>query len=55
MENHSRAELVDRVLDEELPRYAEPIGLTGTPEIAHIHFVHYLSYQVAMYVCWGDR
>ena len=25
IENHSRAELLDRVLDEELPRYAEPL------------------------------
>ena len=48
------APTVDRVLDEELPRYAEPIGLTGTPEIAHIHFVHYLSYQVTMYVLGGS-
>lgn len=25
VENHSRAELLDRVLDEELPRYAEAL------------------------------
>lgn len=29
IENHSRAELLDRVLDEELPRYAEALGRLG--------------------------
>lgn len=29
IENHSRAELLDRVLDEELPRYAEALERLG--------------------------
>jgi predicted transcriptional regulator len=29
VENHSRAELLDRVLDEELPRYAEGLEQLG--------------------------
>jgi predicted transcriptional regulator len=29
VENHSRAELLDRVLDEELPRYAEALERLG--------------------------
>jgi predicted transcriptional regulator len=29
VEGHSRAELVDRVLDEELPRYAEALERLG--------------------------
>ena len=29
MENHSRTELLDRVLDEELPRYAEALERLG--------------------------
>ena len=29
VENHSRAELLDRVLDEELPRYAEALDRLG--------------------------
>jgi predicted transcriptional regulator len=29
IENHSRAELLDRVLDEELPRYAEALDRLG--------------------------
>jgi predicted transcriptional regulator len=29
IENHSRAELLDRVLDEELPRYAEALKRLG--------------------------
>ena len=29
IENHSRSELLDRVLDEELPRYAEALRRLG--------------------------
>lgn len=29
IENHSRADLLDRVLDEELPRYAEALRRLG--------------------------
>lgn len=29
VENHSRAELLDRVLDEEVPRYAEALRRLG--------------------------
>jgi predicted transcriptional regulator len=29
IENHSRTELLDRVLDEELPRYAEALDRLG--------------------------
>lgn len=29
VDNHSRAELLDRVLDEELPRYAEALERLG--------------------------
>jgi hypothetical protein len=29
VENHSRADLLDRVLDEELPRYAEALERLG--------------------------
>lgn len=29
VENHSRSELLDRVLDEELPRYAEALERLG--------------------------
>jgi hypothetical protein len=29
VENHSKAELLDRVLDEELPRYAEALERLG--------------------------
>ena len=29
IENHSRAELLDRVLDEELPRYSEALERLG--------------------------
>ena len=29
IENHSRAELLDRVLDDELPRYAEALRRLG--------------------------
>ena len=29
VENHSRAELLDRVLDEEVPRYAEALDRLG--------------------------
>lgn len=29
VENHSRADLLDRVLDEELPRYAEALRRLG--------------------------
>lgn len=29
VENHSRAELLDKVLDEELPRYAEALRRLG--------------------------
>lgn len=29
VENHSRAELLDQVLDEELPRYAEALDRLG--------------------------
>jgi hypothetical protein len=29
VENHSRADLLDRVLDEELPRYAEALDRLG--------------------------
>ena len=29
VENHSRSELLDRVLDEDLPRYAEALGRLG--------------------------
>lgn len=29
IENHSRAELLDQVLDEELPRYAEALDRLG--------------------------
>ena len=29
VENHSRAEFLDRVLDEELPRYAEALERLG--------------------------
>jgi predicted transcriptional regulator len=29
VENHSRAELLDRVLDEDLPRYAEALERLG--------------------------
>jgi hypothetical protein len=29
VENHSRAELLDRVLDDELPRYAEALERLG--------------------------
>jgi predicted transcriptional regulator len=29
VENHSRAELLDRVLDDELPRYAEALRRLG--------------------------
>jgi predicted transcriptional regulator len=29
IENHSRAQLLDRVLDEELPRYAEALERLG--------------------------
>ena len=31
VEAHSRAELLDRVLDEELPRYAEALERLGRP------------------------
>jgi hypothetical protein len=29
VENHSRAELLDRILDDELPRYAEALERLG--------------------------